>query len=214
MTGQKPSSRAWAVWILFIEILIVAVIVPSTWTENVIRTENAWVKDRMGSGSSVWIERTAARWYTAAVVDSGFLEASYRHMLPSEEEKRRSRGLEGLGERTVFPYIESRLKVFFYTVYQLFARSAVLLAWLPFLLIVAAPAVVDGILLWRARRLTFAYNSPLVHRYATATIGYGFIILLLALFAPIALPPEFFPFVLSTMALGAALMAAHAPKQI
>lgn len=210
----QPGGRAWAVWILFVEILLVAVLVPSTWTENAIRTENQWVRDRMGSDSAAWIERTATRWYTATVVDSGFLEAAYRHMIPSEEEKRRSRGLEGLGERTVFPYIEARLKVFFYTVYQLFARFAVLLAWLPFLLIVAAPAVIDGILSWRARRLTFAYNSPLVHRYATVTIGYGFLILLIALFAPIALPPEFFPVVLSTMALAATFMTAHAPKQI
>lgn len=211
---QRAGGRAWSVWILFVEFLLIAVLVPSTWTENAIRTENGWVKSRMGHDSAEWIERKSTVWYTALVVDSGFLDAAYRHMLPSEEEKRRSKGLERLGEQVVFPYIEARLKVFFYTMYQLFARLALLVTWLPFLMIVAVPAIIDGMLLWRIRRLTFAYNSPLVHGYATVTVGYGFLILLIALFAPIALPPEFFPFVLSTMALASAVMAAHAPKRI
>lgn len=178
------------------------------------RSENRWIKERMGHESALWIEKKANRWYTATVVDSGFLRAAYRHMLPGEEEKRRSGALKPLGERVYFPYVEARLKVFFYSLYQIFARIALLLTWLPFLLIVALPAVMDGMLSRRIRRLTFAYNSPLVHAYAAAVLTYCAATLLLALFAPLPLPPEFFPFALSTMALAVAFMSAHAPKRI
>lgn len=69
-------------------------------------------------------------------------------------------------------------------------------------------------MIWRVRRLTFAYDSPLVHSYSAAAVGYGSIALLMALFLPLALPPEFFPLVLTAMALAAAFMTGHAPKQI
>lgn len=209
------SSRriGWPLW-FFIEIIVIAVLVPSSWTEDIIRSENHWVRERMGSESAVWIETTAARWYNRVVVETGFLSAAYRHLLPSEDEKKKSRGLEHLGEKVYFPYIEARLKVLFFTVYQLFARLMLLIAWLPFLLIVAVPAVMDGMLSRRIRRLTFAYNSPLVHGYAATAVVYAAVLLFLSLCAPLPLPPEFFPIVLSTMALAAAFMSAHAPKRI
>lgn len=215
MAATGTSRRfGWPLWFLFIEIIMVAILVPSSWTEDTIRSENLWVKERMGHESAVWIEAMAARWYNRAIVESGFLNAAHRHLLPSEEEKKRSRGLEHLGEKVYFPYIEARLKVFFYAVYQLFARFALLIAWLPFLLIVALPAVMDGMWSRRIRRLTFAYNSPLVHSYAAAIAMHCVIVLLLSLFAPVPLPPEFFPIILSTMVLAVAFMSAHAPKRI
>ncbi len=212
--SNSPLRVGLPLWFFFIEIIAIAILVPSSWTENTIRSESQWIRARMGRESAVWIETTAARWYNRVVVETGFLNAAYRHLLPSEAEKKRSRGLEHLGEKVYFPYIEARLNVFFYTVYQLFARLALLIAWLPFLLIVAVPAVMDGMLSRRIRRLTFAYNSPLVHGCAAAAVMYAAVLLFLSLFAPVAVPPEFFPIVLSTIALAAAFMSAHAPKRI
>lgn len=214
---MRPASRRPApllLWLFLLETIAVLLIAPGDWMRDVIRTEHEWLWHGMGTESAAWIERTARAWYTETVVDSGALDATYNHLLPTPEERRRSRGLENLGARGWFPLVESRLDALFATVYQVAVRLALLLCWLPFLAITAVPAVLDGMMAWRIRQQSFAYTSPVMHRLAMRAAAWSCAALVLILFAPFPVSPTVFPVLGVVLTLALARIAANTQKRV
>lgn len=208
---RRPASVL--LWLFLIEAIVVLLLIPGHWMREVVRTEHEWLWRGMGPESATWVEGTALTWYTGAVVDTGTLDATYNHLLPTPEQISHGQGMEHIGDQW-FPLVESRLEALFATTYQVFVRLALLVSWLPFLAITAVPAVLDGMMAWRMRRQSFAYTSPVVHRFAMQVAAWSCAALVLILFVPFPVSPTVFPILGVVLTLALARIAANTQKRV
>lgn len=214
MSTRAPRRPlAAALWLLLFQLLIVLLLVPGDWMRQVIAKEHAWLWEDMSQPTAEWIEQKALAWYDRSVVRSGFLDATYNHLIPTEAQRAQSRGMENIGT-TWFPLVESRLQAFFSTVYQIFLRLALLLAWLPFFTITAIPAVLDGMMAWKARQASFAYASPVMHRVSLHVVLWSMWSLLVLLIAPVPISPAVLPAFGIVIPLALSFMTAHTQKRV
>lgn len=199
---------------MLIQIAIVVALFPGNRIKDMSVGERRLTLSIMGEGYATWAGERTGAWYDRLVVDSGIYSGAYRMMLPTAEEKERSRGLEHLGERGWFPYVESRLDAVFTILYHVIYRLALITAWAPYLLILAVPSIWDGMMLWRARQTGFFFNSPIVHRYSLRGVGLGLWALLALLFWPTAVNPLVIPALMAFIAWSVGNVATHMPKRL
>ncbi len=190
---KKPL---WLVaWLLVIEILVILLLVPGDWTDKAIEKESALVEASLGSESRYWIREQAESWYQSVMIDSGFYEGMYYTLIPTEEQRKNSRGMENMGTWW-FEWAKGRMEALANVVYQFMTRTALFMTWAPYMLILLLPAIYDGMMTWRIKRTNFDYASPIIHRYGIRFTGYLVLGLGIAFFAPIALNPIIIPIVM------------------
>lgn len=179
-------------WLLVIELGVILLLVPGTWTERAIARESALVEQWLGVQTRDWIEDRADGWFQASIIDSGFYASAHHTLIPTEEEKAASRGMRDMGAAW-FVWIEGRLDALVSLVRQFYARVAMVLVWAPYLLILFVPAAYDGVMTRRIKRTNFDYASPVLHRYSLRGIALVAIGLFIAFSAPFALNPLIIP---------------------
>ena len=92
---KKPF---WLVaWLLVIELAVVFVLVPGDWTNRTIEKESRLIEANLGSEARSWIYGKADQWYQSAMMDSGFYEGIYRTMIPNNDQRANSRGMQDMG---------------------------------------------------------------------------------------------------------------------
>lgn len=193
---KKPL---WLVlWALVLELLVILVLIPGDWTDKAIEKEKELVAKSLGSKSQVWMQGKADAWYQSAIIDSGVYENTHFLLIPTKKEKERSRGMERMGQLW-FEWVESRIDAIGSAIYQFFTRTALLLIWAPYILILFFPSLYDGIMTRRIKTTNFDYPSPILHRYSLRLIFYIGIGLMIAFFAPIAIDPLIIPVALITV---------------
>ncbi len=179
-------------WLLTAECVMILVFIPGRWTDRAIQQESALIKQHFGTQGYLWIETQASKWFRASMIDSG-IYAGVRHaFLPDKAQHKRSKGIENFA-RPWFTWIEGRIKALMNVIYQFYVRLALLLAWLPYMLILLIPATLDGWLAWKIKRTNFDYVSPVIHRYSLQCLmfllmGLGLIFLLPLTINPMIIP--------------------------
>jgi hypothetical protein len=182
--------------ILFaIELVIIFILVPGDWTETVIKREHALMDNRYTDETNELINATATRWYKKTMIDSGIYVGLYRHLIPSAEDKKNSKGMENLGSFW-FNWLESRIDSLAYSVYHFYNRVALLMIWLPYFLILLIPSLYDGYNRWRIKRTNFDYSSSIVHHYSKLLTVLSVWSLVLLFLAPIVVEPTIIPAVI------------------
>ncbi len=160
-------------------------------------------------------ERAAQRTYKHLIVDNNIDKTIKDFILPSDNEKNSSTGLEGLGKYDIFPAAETAIESVFLILRRFLVRIQVIASISPVMLLTfALPAVIDGMMQWRRRQYSFDYPSPVVHGTAATIVKWTII----TLFAYALAPLPFHPLapLLGAMVLGlsASLWAAHTMKRI
>lgn len=190
------KKQFWLVILLFvIELGVVLLLVPGDWTYKEINKEAEYVERSLGVQSRNWIHDKARHWYQTSMIDSGAYESIRRHLIPNQEERSKSRGMENMGSQ-FFDWWEDRIEALATVVYQFFARLALAIMWAPYMLVLLIPAAFDGWMTWKIKRTNFAYSSPVIHRYSIRGLFSLGSLLVIAFFVPIALDPVFIPIVL------------------
>lgn len=202
-----------AIWMVVIEAIIVTVLIPGDWTERVIEQESELLEMRLGTEEHRWVHDKARAWFNSSLIDSGYYQAALNHIVPTDEEKSRSKGMEEMGGAW-FKWAEGRLQAMANAYYHILARFALFLTWAPYFLILLVPAVYDGITTWRIKRTNFAYASPLLHQYSTMGIAYVFIALVALFLAPIVLDPTLIPAAIMVICVMAGLMIGNLQKRM
>lgn len=209
-----PKLSLGTILLLFcIQIMLILVFVPGEWTERVIEREAVKTRQVLGTDTQEWIQTTAQRWYDATMIDSGIYRAMHNHVIPSPDERAASRGMENLGN-TVFAWAEDRLGAMMRVIYQVYSRAAMALLWLPYLLILLVPAIVDGVMRWKIKQTNFDYASPVVSRYGIRGIFVISQVGLIAFVAPLALNPLILPLGMMMIAVMLGLTMANYQKRI
>jgi len=179
-------------WLLAVELLVMLLLLPGDWTGRAIKKESALVEQSLGIEARDWIEEKASTWFRSSIIDSGFYAGMYDALIPSEQERLKSIGMQDLGN-VWFAWVKERMEALSKAIYQFYTRLALLLAWAPYLLILFVPAVYDGLMTWRIKRTNFDYASPVLHRYSVRGTLYVLSGMFIALFVPVALNPLIIP---------------------
>ena len=84
----RSGNWLWALLVgatlLLMEFILLAALVPTSWSERVRGTELAWLQDRLGPRTTDAVVERAEHWYSALFVEPGLVETSYRITLPSD----------------------------------------------------------------------------------------------------------------------------------
>lgn len=187
--------------IIAIEIMVIALIFPGNLTYKAIQSEYAMVGRYLGTDTQQWVNTKASTWYRSSMLDSGFLEGMRRAVTPSKEEIARSRGMEGFG-KLWFDFLGNRIDAFSKVVFQFYSRGALVLLWLPYMLLLFVPAIYDGMMNWRVKRTNFSYASPVLHRYSVR----GAMILLGGMAVAFLLPIAIHPIVIPAIMMGCCVL--------
>lgn len=208
---QKPL---WLVaWILAFELLIVLLLVPGDFLRRSLEKETQLVKTYMGDSYYSWMHKKAFRWHRNLLIDNGLLQSVYDHLIPSDAERMRSKGMEKMG-RKWFSWVEGRIEALSNTVYAIALRLTLIVGWVPYIGLLFIPSIFDGLMTWRIRQTNFDYVSPVVQTYSIRVMMAIVLALLIALFMPIALHPVIIPLVLIVFCVFSGLSVGNLQKRI
>lgn len=211
---SAPRSRImWFVVVLLIQLFVVGVLVPEDFLLRQVdaeRTQTAqWFGDDMASRLVESTNDRFERWF----VDSGFVAAVHRHLIPTREERERESGMDGIAD-TVFPFVEKRLEVLWTIIYQSLQRAQLMAMWAPYMLPVLLPALWHGFAVRRVKQLSYGYAAP--NRFHAAAIVLGFMVALVPayLMAPLAIPPSVVPLWGGGVAIAIVVLVSNLQKQL
>ena len=208
---KKPLSGL--ILLLVFEALVIAVLVPGNWTAQVIEREGRLLEERLGKEEHKWVHDKARGWFNASLIDNGLYNATRRHLVPSKQQVADSKGLQNMGN-IWFPWVDGRLQAFSNILYHCYSRFALLLTWLPYILIIFIPSIFDGLMTWKIKRNNFEYTSPIIHRYSSHGIIFLAITVVGMFIAPVVLEPLIIPFSIMLVAVLAGLVVGNMQKRI
>ncbi len=199
--------------LLLLELCVILLLIPGPWMQQQVLKEADYVKASLGVETRDWIHGRANDWFDGAIVRSGLYEEMYRTVIPTEAEKRKSRGMENMGKEW-FRWLEERMTATLAAFYQFLTRCALLLVWAPYMLLLLIPAVYDGWTAWKIKRTNFDYASPVLHRYSVRGSFILLVGLAITFIAPIALTPMMIPVVMMSACVLMGLAMGNVQKRI
>ena len=188
---QRNMLFSLMIWLL--EVILVASFVSDRWTREIQATEDRMLIAYFGVEKEAEIRHTAQHWFDQLFVQTGMRESIYSYFIPTERERKMSKGFEDVGRNDLFPFIQSRLDVLWDTVYQMIKRFIMACAWLPFLAVTILPFAIDGLIRRKVSQTNFDYPSPMAHRYSIYIMLGALYLLLMGLTLPFPLPPQSIP---------------------
>ncbi len=203
-----------AIAILLMELIVVAGMIPRSWTSAQIEKEIRSISDMMGEEKATEVQTKAHTWFNQAFVDTGAYEGSFYFFIPTEEQRRRSKGMEDMGQDNLFPFVEKTLISIWTGVLQSTLRLAHYMMWWPFFLLALIPAVGDAILQRRIKQASFAHASPVRYRFAINAFGAVVFLFFFSLLMPIAVPPVAVPIGFAVAAISASFIFANMQKKL
>lgn len=196
-----------------IQIVVVLSLIPGDLPRKAVIKELEMVHHSLGAETQVWVSDHAERWYQEYMLDSGVYESVYYHLIPTEAEKAKSRGMENMGEFW-FNWLEGRLKVIALMIYHFMVRFAILMIWSPYMLLLLIPALYGGVMDRKIKQSNFDYSSPIIHRYAVRFTGWIILLSILLMLAPIAIPPLYMAFTMMLLSILIGMAIGNTQKRI
>ncbi|MDP1615594.1 MAG: DUF4400 domain-containing protein [Methylococcales bacterium] len=200
------------VWLL--EIILVAGFVSDDWARTIQAVEANRLIAYVGVAKEAEIRRISQQAFDQLFVNTGIRDSVYRYFIPTERERQLSKGFEEVGRHDLFPFIQSRLDVFWDTVYQMIKRVIMAWVWLPFLVVTGLPFAIDGLIRRKVSQTNFDYPSPMAHRYSLyIMLGAGYL-LLMGLTLPFPVPPQAIPVGVFVVAWALNVLLANTQKRV
>lgn len=206
----------WGLVLLIIQIIAVLILVPSTQMESVYYGEQKQIIETFGAKAGNGIHERSSEWYDFLFEDSGVNFQTRRLFIPrSYDEGWEVSGAEEIGHNEVFPYIAERgraLSIFCQLVVQRISQISV---WLPFVLMLFIPTLIDGYFVWKKKKYSYSYSSPWISKWAVKIVQIFLIIALIALLLPFTINAYIFPTLGMFLApIVAMSISAHLPGEV
>jgi hypothetical protein len=183
----------WGIFILLLEGIVIAMVVPSSWMRSMAEMEYEWLDAVYTESSMEWMRDTTLDWHYSLTRETGLADSLEWMFFPSEEARAKEKGMSQLGENIWFPYLESRGEALNDLTKITLLRLTSILIWAPLLLMAAIPVVFDGIMERKVKQYTFKYPSPFLYRYGiklSITVSF---LLFVCFLSPVPLPPMLLP---------------------
>lgn len=209
---QRNLLFSLMIWLL--EVILVASFVSDRWTREIQATEDRMLIAYFGVEKEAEIRHTTQHWFDQLFVQTGMRESIYSYFIPTERERKMSKGFEDVGRNDLFPFIQSRLDVLWDTVYQMIKRFVMACAWLPFLAVVILPFAIDGLIRRKVSQTNFDYPSPMAHRYSIYVMFGAAYLLLMGMTLPFPIPPQSMPIGIFIVAWAMNTLLANTQKRV
>ncbi|QCF28131.1 DUF4400 domain-containing protein [Hydrocarboniclastica marina] len=204
------SRGFFVVLVVTIELMLIATLIPGDWAQQAIEKEAAYIANSSGLEHRDFILGKATGWYTSATIETGMWQAVYDFLIPTEQQRAES----AIQADWWFSFLEGRIESLQKSVYHTMTRFALLLSWLPYILIILLPAAWDGLMTWKIKKTNFDYSSPVIHRYSIKAGATIVAVVLLAFFAPVPIDPIYIPAALMIIAIIAGIAIGNLQKRI
>lgn len=198
-------------WI--IQALVVGTLISSDFIERAIREEREMMVTWLGASAADEMIAKADGRFIRWFKDSGAIDRSFHFFVPTEEERLNAKGMERLGEK-IFPLAEQRLSVFWASVYQSVQRLSAFLMWMPYMLLIIVPAVVDGLLARKIKQVTFGYTSGTRYTAARHLLVFLAFAPMFYLATPISVHPVVVPLWAGLLAIALITLFSNVQKRI
>ncbi len=196
------NKYLFTLFMLILELTGIMVLFPAQAVKESVATEKKEIIELMGRESATEIYTFAKENYEALVIESGAYHAVYRFFVPTEEQKRASKGMEQLGTREGwFDWVTERIEVCCLVFYEFLVRIGTIKVWFPYMLILIIPAIGSGILERKVKQSNFDYSSPLIAKAAFNLMIYTALAFVMLVFLPVPFPPVMVPILMLAMCL-------------
>lgn len=208
---EKMPAGIWlTLAFVCVEILLIVCIVPNAFIDRAILKEQDWGEAMMGKAASDQLIDDTARIYSTIHLESGLNETVREFFLGGKQ----TPGWESL-ERQWGTFIAGRGEAVLKVCYHVYYRSLLLLMWMPYMLVILAPAVLGGYMAWNIKRYNFDHSSPFLNTYSSKIISWVVMALALSFIAPLPIPPMIVPLVvIFLIPIAASLLIGNLPKRL
>lgn len=202
-----------AIYGLILQIAVCVLLVSPTWISRCINQERVLVKQTLGVQASDWIAKEAKQWYTKHFINRGWQQAVWHFFIPTEAERRASIGMENFA-LPWFNWVTTRLQVLFTMIFQCGYRLAQMKVWGSMIFVLLIPALLDGVLMRRIKKINFDYASPVIQHYSLQALGLLLLSQLIFWLSPIAVSPLITPVIIMICCVLLGLSISHLQKRI
>ena len=199
-------------FLLLAELALALIFVTPEYAVRQSMREAEWIDMFLGSDSALRLQQRADATYQLLVIDTGTAKGIGR-IVPNEEERVRSKGLEHLGE-TLWPRVQERIESLLDLFYWLISRVNMLVLWVTAGKPARICAAVSGLLTRRIKQTNFQLTSAVMQHYTWRICGWACGLFLLAFFAPVAIPPIVVPVIVCSLAVAFGLSLGNIAKRI
>lgn len=197
----------------FLEILFLIAFSSPRYISKVIAYEGIKIEDSLGTNTLRELDKRTSQWFNTSLIESGAYAEIWHMLIPNEYERKKSSSLNNLGNG-LFRWVDDRLTVCMFLIFQFFERLHLMLMWLPSSALVFAAAGYTGLELRRIKQGDFAYASPVRHRTAAKVITGAIAVLPLYFLMPFAISPYIYPIVNCTAAFLIMVIISNIAKRI
>lgn len=210
---MKNQSFFITTMFVLLQLLLIAVFVPSSWVESVASLEYRWISDAYTEKTVTWMDDKVEGWHYGAIYGSGLADGLSTYFLRPADAG--STGMDRLGERLWFPFLESRGAVLSDLFEIILYRVISVSIWLPLILLVFIPSAIDGFIERKIKQHTFKYPSPILYRYGAKFTAIISGLLILSFISPIPTPPVAFPTaIIAVVATMGLIVVGNMPKRL
>ena len=194
MASNKPGWYKYAM-IASLYVGLYMVFIGEQYLVKMIEVEKALNENFFSEDVAAKAESRGSRWFKASFVDTYIMAHSFEPFIPTEEEMRNAKGMEGFG-KPIFDWFEGRMRAWWTLVWSAYVRLSTALLWAPYAIFMLTPWSVDGLVEREKAKYTFKFASPVKHRYALMALGILPLLFLILITAPIAMHPMVMPLLL------------------
>lgn len=198
----------WVVLLMLAYMVMCLILVGQPWVERSMRAESAANESVLGPIAMNMAQQRATRWYQHAFVDTGVVASS---MDLTHEEP--IKGAPGFGH-TLMHDVRVRIQVLWTLMYLAFLRVSVAGIWFPLGALLVLAAALDGFARRKIKQTNFGLASP--ERFGISVVLFELTVAagMIALFAPIAIPPIAPMFFFGLLALTTMVGASNLHKRL
>jgi len=195
-----------AVLVFVLEFIVVAMLISPSFTAKQLDIEFGYIQETMGEETMLQVKERARHWYKTAFIETGVYSGTFELVMPSNRERAASGGMT-IGRDEVFPIVERQLKSMWLGILQITVRIVHLLVWMPFILMLAWPFIVDGVYQRKIAFMSFQHASAVRNRWSLRGAYLVLFVCCLVLLSPFAIPALFFPAMglVTAMSIGVAI---------
>ncbi len=213
--GSKSKSAVLGVVFLLLQVLVLLVFIPGSVFQSILAKEVRWLEAVHSDRTVIWVADRTFDWHQRLTRDTGVSDGLSWMFIPDTEARDRSGAMDRLGSTFWFPFVEGRGQALDALAHLILFRLATLATWLPMFLLIVAPSFFDGMVERKIKQCTFSYPSPMKHKYGTVfAVSVGFV-MLVALFAPVPIPPLLLPVgLLLSLSVVGVMVIGNMPKRL
>jgi hypothetical protein len=183
-----------------LSLIAIMLALPIQVVTKTIDKEELLIRNSLGDAAADEVINKADRWFTAIFVTTGFQEATYDVLTPTERQIKQDKKMSDLGS-SIFTVFKVRLNTIYKMIYLGIVRTVMLLEWLPVLGPILLAAAYDGYMRRKVKMLTFRQLSAPFYGIAQHALAIVSLLPLFYLIFPLTISPTAMPIVVILAAL-------------